>query len=292
VGRADVGGYRARQIDEAAEADPAAAPEPGPIVPGGRALPRYGKWRTAAAGPSTTGAPVPTGAAVTPAAGAGDDDRTGAPVRSLRRRAGRPPAGPADDDTLVEASPAGDNDRKRRAGETGAGDAGTSAAAGGDDSDGDRDGEPAVRRALQVVRDAGHAGRDRLAAPDEETREARHAMLRRAGTRVGSVAVAGVMIYAVFPVRTYLDQRAATRRAEEQIEVLGQENGRLEEQVERLNTDDEVERIAREQYGLVKPGEEAYGLLPAPTTDDGPSDTAGTSGTGPEAGGTTATTAP
>jgi hypothetical protein len=118
--------------------------------------------------------------------------------------------------------------------------------------------------AAEALKAARQYGSARLFPEGVDAREARNAKLRRAGTRVGSVAVAGVLIYAVFPVRTYLDQRAATRRAQEQIEVISEQNARLEEQVGRLDTDEEVERIAREQYGLVRPGEEPYGMLPAP----------------------------
>jgi cell division protein FtsB len=118
---------------------------------------------------------------------------------------------------------------------------------------------PAAARALQLV---GDLSIDRLLGADEDVREARVARLRWAGTRVGAAALALVLFYAVFPVRTYLDQRAAGRRAREKIEVLGRENDRLEERTESLEEDPEIERIAREQYGMVLPGEESYGLLP------------------------------
>ncbi len=80
----------------------------------------------------------------------------------------------------------------------------------------------------------------------------------------GPIAVACVLIYAVFPVRTYLDQRAATRRAHEQIAEISEVNERLEDKVAALGTPDEVERIAREDYGMVRPGEESYSHPPAP----------------------------
>jgi cell division protein FtsB len=125
--------------------------------------------------------------------------------------------------------------------------------------------DPAVRPAtpLRIVHDL---SLDRLLGADPETREARNAKLRRAGTGVGAVALAGVLIYAVFPVRTYLDQRAATDRAREQIEMLDQENDRLEDRAESLGRDEEIERLAREDYGMVRPGEESYGVMPPPET--------------------------
>ena len=44
--------------------------------------------------------------------------------------------------------------------------------------------------------------------------------------------------------------------------VLNTENSRLTDQANKLHTDAEVERLAREQYDLVRPGEEAYAILP------------------------------
>ena len=92
--------------------------------------------------------------------------------------------------------------------------------------------------------------------------------LRRAGRVLGyaggSVAVAGVLAFAVFPTSTFLDQRADTAEAEERLDVLRAQNAAYEARIERLRTADEIERVAREQYNLVFPGEEAYAVLPAP----------------------------
>ncbi|MGI8757840.1 MAG: FtsB family cell division protein [Acidimicrobiales bacterium] len=81
---------------------------------------------------------------------------------------------------------------------------------------------------------------------------------------VSTVAFVGVLFVAVFPTRTYLAQRASTGAAEEQLAVLGEQNSLLEERAHLLNDDAEIERLAREEYYLVRPGEEAYALLPAP----------------------------
>ncbi len=37
-------------------------------------------------------------------------------------------------------------------------------------------------------------------------------------------------------------------------------------ETKKLRTDSEIEKLAREKYGLVKPGERAFVILPAPTT--------------------------
>lgn len=119
----------------------------------------------------------------------------------------------------------------------------------------------------------------RLAPVDEEARERRNAWLRRVGTRVGALAVAALLVYAVFPVRTYLSQRAASDRAREQIEVLGDENDRLARRAGALREPEMIEEIARREHGLVMPGEESYAILPAP--EPTPDDDGGTGGESP-----------
>lgn len=90
-------------------------------------------------------------------------------------------------------------------------------------------------------------------------------MIRRLLLSIASVAVlAAVLAVAVFPTRTYLDQRRQLRHAEERVELLGRENERLAARVRLLHKDTEIERLAREQYSLVRPGEEAFAVLPAP----------------------------
>ena len=78
------------------------------------------------------------------------------------------------------------------------------------------------------------------------------------------VTVVGVLFIAVFPTRTYLAQRSATDRAEEKLAVLTEQNEALAARVAALDTDEEIERLAREQYNLVLPGEEAFAILPLP----------------------------
>ena len=79
-----------------------------------------------------------------------------------------------------------------------------------------------------------------------------------------SVVLVGVLFAGVFPTRTYLAQRTSVARAEKQLEVLEEQNRELEQRAARLRSNAEIERLAREQYNLVKPGEEAYAVLPPP----------------------------
>jgi cell division protein FtsB len=90
---------------------------------------------------------------------------------------------------------------------------------------------------------------------------------------LGALVVVLVLVLGVLPTRTFLAQRSATRSAEERLAVLSEQNAALEQRAGELRDDAEIERLARERYNLVMPGEEAYALLPAagtPTT--GPPD--------------------
>jgi cell division protein FtsB len=79
-----------------------------------------------------------------------------------------------------------------------------------------------------------------------------------------SVAAVGVLFLFVFPARTYLVQRHDLAAASARVDVLSTENNNLTDQATKLHDDAEVERLARERYGLVRPGEEAYAILPSP----------------------------
>ena len=68
----------------------------------------------------------------------------------------------------------------------------------------------------------------------------------------------------LFPTQTFLQQRSDTAEAQQRLEVLRAQNEAFEARLDRLGTDEEIERLAREQYNLVYPGEEAYAVLPTP----------------------------
>ena len=79
-----------------------------------------------------------------------------------------------------------------------------------------------------------------------------------------SVAVVGVLFLFVFPARTYLAQRQDLAAASARVQILSTENKNLTDQAAKLHNDAEIERLARDRYGLVRPGEEAYAILPSP----------------------------
>jgi hypothetical protein len=68
----------------------------------------------------------------------------------------------------------------------------------------------------------------------------------------------------VFPTRTWLDQRSALADTGVELQELEAQRAALEQRVTELDSDEQIERIARSEYGLVLPGEEAYAVLPAP----------------------------
>jgi len=82
------------------------------------------------------------------------------------------------------------------------------------------------------------------------------------------LAFVGLLFVFVYPTRTYLQQRNQIRAAQQHLTQLNRDTARLERQSHQLQTDTAVERIAREQYGLVKPGETPYVIVPTapPTT--------------------------
>ena len=76
------------------------------------------------------------------------------------------------------------------------------------------------------------------------------------------VAILVVLAYAVFPIRTWLDQRATIAERQAELVEIEAANEALRERVVLLGTDTEIERIARADHNLVRPGEEAYAVLP------------------------------
>jgi hypothetical protein len=92
--------------------------------------------------------------------------------------------------------------------------------------------------------------------------------LRRIGRLVGvvggGVCLAGLLAVGLFPTRTFLDQRADTAESEQRLEVIRDQNQAMEDELAKLETDEEIARLAREQYNMVEEGEEAYQILPAP----------------------------
>lgn len=94
--------------------------------------------------------------------------------------------------------------------------------------------------------------------------------LRRPG--VVLVTVLLILLGAAFltqlvPYRQILDSQRQVSTAQERLDELTEDNRRLQEEVEALVTDEEVEKLAREKLGYVRPGETAYVVLDPPDAD-------------------------
>lgn len=78
----------------------------------------------------------------------------------------------------------------------------------------------------------------------------------------------------ILPFRQLLSQQHQIERSQEQLTALSDENDALAEDIAMLGTDAEIERLAREQYGLVRPGEVAYVVVTPeePLQIDAPAD--------------------
>jgi cell division protein FtsB len=127
----------------------------------------------------------------------------------------------------------------------------------------------ARRRAKANPRtDARASAKAKSKSKTKATRAARRRPSMR--TALFVVVLVGLLFAFVYPTRTFLDQRASTNRARAQLELLQAENARMDREAKKLNTDSEIEQLAREKYGLVRPGERAYVVLPAPTTSTAP----------------------
>ena len=71
--------------------------------------------------------------------------------------------------------------------------------------------------------------------------------------------------YVMFvPARNYMEQQAATRDAQEQLDQLDAEIAELDQRQEELSDPDHIVQEARERFNLGYPGEEVYAVLPAP----------------------------
>ena len=77
-------------------------------------------------------------------------------------------------------------------------------------------------------------------------------------------ALFGVMYLFAFPTRTYLDQRREIAVVERTVSVLKTENAKLSAESSALQDNATIEQIARQEYGLVTPGQQAFVVLPSP----------------------------
>jgi cell division protein FtsB len=76
----------------------------------------------------------------------------------------------------------------------------------------------------------------------------------------------GAAFILFFPARQLVEQRQRIASLEDRLQQLHTENDLLEQDVKRLEDPAELEVLARERLGLVKPGERAYYVEPVEPT--------------------------
>ena len=85
---------------------------------------------------------------------------------------------------------------------------------------------------------------------------------RKAATLASVLALIALMVGSLFGDRGLLylfDQRARTENLAQEIEALRAENGRLADDITALRTNPPaIERLAREELGLARPGETVF----------------------------------
>jgi cell division protein FtsB len=93
-------------------------------------------------------------------------------------------------------------------------------------------------------------------------------MTRGARARLALVALAlvAILFVFVFPTRSYLAQRRQVSNAQHDVAVLREQNDKLEALAAEYQTPAAIERLAREQFHRVYPGEQVYQVVPGETT--------------------------
>ncbi len=93
---------------------------------------------------------------------------------------------------------------------------------------------------------------------------------RAARTLVGVLVLPALVlllvVLGVLPVRAAATQRSEMSSSTARLTLLTEKNRELRERIRLLRTDDEIKRIAREQYAMVPPGQK---LLVIPGLGDG-----------------------
>lgn len=96
-------------------------------------------------------------------------------------------------------------------------------------------------------------------------------LIRRPGMLI--VTLLFLLIGAAFltqlvPYQQILESKRQVETARADLNALEEENALLQADVEALQTDAEIEKLAREKLGYVRPGERAYVVLDPPGAED------------------------
>jgi cell division protein FtsB len=81
---------------------------------------------------------------------------------------------------------------------------------------------------------------------------------------LAALALVAILFVFVFPTRSYLAQRRQVSTAQHDVNVLRDQNDKLQAKAAQLQTRAAIEQMAREQFHLVFPGEQVYDVVPGP----------------------------
>ncbi len=95
----------------------------------------------------------------------------------------------------------------------------------------------------------------------------------RARLALAALALVAILFVFVFPTRSYLAQRRQVSTAQHDVNVLRDQNDKLQATASQLQTPAAIEKMAREQFHLVFPGEQVYDVVPGGETPSGTSTT-------------------
>lgn len=80
-----------------------------------------------------------------------------------------------------------------------------------------------------------------------------------------ALVVTGLYLMLGTSVQTYFQQQHDMRKAQERYDAIHEANEQLKQHANELSTDAEVRRLARERFGMIEPGQEAYVIVtPSP----------------------------
>jgi cell division protein FtsB len=98
-------------------------------------------------------------------------------------------------------------------------------------------------------------------------------IFRRPGAALATLlflVMGAAFLTQVVPYRQILDSQRQVNSARAQLAALEEDNEVLSADVTALQTDEEVEKLAREKLGYVRPGETAYIVLDPPEEETSP----------------------
>ncbi len=93
-------------------------------------------------------------------------------------------------------------------------------------------------------------------------------ILRRLGYfSIIAISLFSLMLLGVIPVQEWFEVRDTKDELLVELAKVEELNKSYRVSIDALNTDEEIERIARSEYNLVKPHEEAYYVVPLSAED-------------------------